>query len=414
LVQDVPTIIAGFKPENFVQRNDGAVPADEALWRSLNIPAVLMLREYGIDKLRNHLVEAGFTTINRPSDNYGLSLILGGAEVTAWELASAYQRMAQRLRCFNQHDVREYPAIHLLQGETPKSPALRTNAGAIYTTFEALKKVNRPDSEMGWQYFRKANIAWKTGTSFGHRDAWAVGITPTHIAVVWIGNADGEGRPGLIGAETAGPVLFDLLNQLPQSNWFPEPHTEMKEALVCPQSGLPVSRYCPETDTIHVPLHKKAKAQCSYHQQVFTDVGGRYRLHRNCAEGEELVSRSYFVLPPVMAWYYAQQHSDYEGLPEWRPGCDPNENSSMQMIYPKKGATVFLPRELDGSQHRLILEVAHQQAHKKLYWHLNGEYMGHTEDFHQKPLLVGPGVYRLLIEDENGQTLRTTFTVSER
>ena len=414
LVEDVPTIIAGFKPENFVQRYDGAVPADEALWRSLNIPAVLMLRDYGIEKFRNHLKESGFTTITRSADNYGLSLILGGAEVTAWELAGAYQRMAQRLRHFDEDNIHEYPALHLIRDEPIHSPALHTNAGAIYTTFEALQKVNRPDSEMGWQYFRKANIAWKTGTSFGHRDAWAVGITPTHIAVVWIGNADGEGRPGLVGAESAGPVLFDLLNQLPQSHGFPEPHTEMKEAYVCPQSGLPVSRYCPEVDTIYVPLHKKAKAPCPYHQQVFTDVEGRYRLHRNCAEGEEMLTRAYFVLPPVMAWYYAQQHADYGGLPDWRPGCDPNAGNSMQMIYPEKGGTVFLPHELDGSQHRLILEVAHQQPRKKLYWHLNGEYIGHTEDFHQKPLQVEPGAYRLLIEDEDGQTLRTTFKVVGR
>lgn len=414
LLEDVPTLIAGFKPENFVSQYDGAVPADEALWRSLNIPAVLMLREYGIEKFLNVLKEAGFGSVNRSAENYGLSLILGGAEVTAWDLARAYQRMAQRLRYFKNDSLQNYPALHLLAGEKATSPTLRNNAGAVYTTFQALQKVSRPDSEMGWQYFRKAHIAWKTGTSFGHRDAWAVGITPNHIAVVWIGNADGEGRPGLIGAKSAGPILFDLLNQLPAKAWFPEPHSQMKEAYVCSKSGLPVSPYCEKTDTIYVPLSKSIKEECMYHQRIFTSADGRFRLHRNCAEEVELMPRSYFVLPPVMAWYYARQHSDYESLPPWHSSCKSLSDGGMQMIYPKKGGTVFLPRELDGAQHQLILEVAHQQPDKKLFWHLNGKYIGHTEDFHQKPLLVEPGVYQLLIEDEDGQSLRTSFNVVGR
>jgi len=205
LLKDTPVNLNGFAPQNFDLQFHGAVPATEALARSLNVPAVHLLRAYGAPRLLEVLREAGLTTLTRDASDYGLSLILGGGEGTLADITRAYAGM-----------VRRY------EGLPTDSPF--TDRIALWYTFEALKEVNRPD-EIDWKLIRSVRkAAWKTGTSYGYRDAWAVGVTPDYAIGVWCGNADGHGVPLMTGARTAGPVLFDLLNLLsPSADWFEDP-----------------------------------------------------------------------------------------------------------------------------------------------------------------------------------------------
>ena len=111
-------------------------------------------------------------------------------------------------------------------------------SAAIWQLFESLKEVNRPVQQSGWESFvGRRKVAWKTGTSFGLRDAWAVGVCPDYTVGVWVGNADGEGRPGLTGITAAAPILLEVFDLLPNSNWYNTPYEELYEVTVCAQSG---------------------------------------------------------------------------------------------------------------------------------------------------------------------------------
>ena len=219
LLPDIPININGFTPQNFSLQFEGAVPASEALARSLNIPAVTMLQKYGVPKFHTFLRQIGLKTINRPASHYGLSLILGGAEATLWDVTNTYAHMGRSLLQLPQTEC----SLLLSDTEDSENSEAVTSAkttdvfqpGAVWQTFNALTEVNRPE-EIDWKSIPSMHpIAWKTGTSHGFRDAWAVGVTPHYAIGVWVGNATGEGKPGLVGARTAGPVLFDIFSLLP-------------------------------------------------------------------------------------------------------------------------------------------------------------------------------------------------------
>ena len=204
LIPDIPTQIGGYAPKNFYPTYDGAVSASRALARSLNVPAVRMLQSYGIAKFHYNLNKLGLTTIKRSPDSYGLSLILGGAEANLWDLAGVYSSIARSLNHFHPLQSRYdkldiHPPTYILD-TIKKKPILEDHsvlsAASIYLTFEAMREVARPDELSGWKYFASSrSVAWKTGTSYGHRDAWAIGLNPNQVVAVWVGNASGEGRP---------------------------------------------------------------------------------------------------------------------------------------------------------------------------------------------------------------------------
>ncbi len=416
LVADVPTFLGGFRPQNFVNEFDGAVHADVALARSLNIPAVLQLKDFGIERFLRKLQQFGFSTMSRSADHYGLSLVLGGAEVTAWDLGRAYYHMAASLNNYPataEGDEVVIPEIHT-EGKSVPLAKIPVDVGSVYETFNVLTTLNRPDSEMGWQKFGNSNIAWKTGTSFGFRDAWAVGVTPEYTCVVWVGNANGEGRPGLIGAQAAGPVLFNFMNALPQAGWFETPWDNLTEKEICKTSGMLAGRDCPDIELKHIPTSTKLAGVCAYHKTIHTDRAKNYQVSINCAADGDIQANKWFVLPPAQAWFYAKNHPEYQQLPPWKPGCGYESQQLVDVIYPRQNGRIFIPRELSGQSSKVVVEVAHQQPEEKLFWHLNGKYLGETQTFHQMALNLEKGEYDLLVEDGNGNLAKRRFSVVER
>jgi len=216
LLPDVPVRYEGFRPENFDHRNRGAVPADQALALSLNVPAVYLLRSYGQARFYDVLTRLGLTTLFRTPDGYGLSLILGGSEGTLWDLAGLYAQLARITTAGLPQPRSRYQAIRVLRDDAPAVPrASDIGAGAAWLTLRALREVGRPEDESHWKSFASAlPLSWKTGTSYGLRDGWAIGVTPQHTVAVWVGNASGEGRAGLTGATMAAPLLFDIAHRL--------------------------------------------------------------------------------------------------------------------------------------------------------------------------------------------------------
>ncbi len=411
LLPDIPVNINGFAPRNFNLRYDGAVPAAEAVARSLNVPSVEMLRRYSVPRFYDFLKKGGITTLDRPSSHYGLSLILGGAEVTLWDVAATYFRMA---RSFDQLDTPPPTALLRVErgGEKVTAPAAQTipfDRAAVWQTFEAIKEVNRPE-EIDWRVIPSMQtIAWKTGTSYGFRDGWAVGVTPRYVVGVWVGNSNGEGKAGLTGASTAGLVMFDVFNMLPRSRWFECPRADMVEAVVCRQSGHLAGLQCQPVDTVLLCPAGLKTAGCPYHIMVNVTPDEKYRVTAADA-GEGSVRMPWFVLPPAWEWYYRQNHPSYRPLPPFREGQGDNRNP-VQFIYPQSGARLTPTRQLDGTPGPVVFRVAHSYPGSTLYWHLDEQYMGLTEVFHQLPLLPTPGRHTVTVVDERGNTASVVFEV---
>lgn len=410
LLPDIPININGFAPQNFSQQFEGAVPASEALARSLNIPTVTMLQRYGVPKFYNFLKQTGISTLTRPASHYGLSLILGGAEGTLWDITCAYTDMARCLKGLDKTDC----SLLLSDSAHNASSVVPTSSFspcAVWQTFEAIKEVNRPE-EIDWRTIPSMQtIAWKTGTSYGFRDAWAVGVTPRYAVGVWVGNATGEGKPGLVGARTAGPVMFDVFNLLPSSPWFVRPSEGFVDAEVCHLSGHLKGRFCEETDTILIlPAGLKTEA-CPYHHRINLSADGTQRIYESCINTEATIQKNWFTLPPVWEWYYKQRHPEYKTLPPFKLGCGEDILRPMQFVYPTMNARIFLPRQMDGSKSQLTFELVHSVPKATVYWHLDNNYLAETQDFHKISLLPSSGKHTMTAVDNEGNTVSVTFFV---
>ncbi len=428
LVADIPTRFRAFNPLNFDHKFDGVVKASEALSRSLNVPAVRMLNEYGNERFHHDLKEIGFTTLRFSAAHYGLSLILGGAEVSLWDLAAAYSGMARTLNHYTENSGLYFrkdwqkPSLekerssggtmNIQEGEEQG----KMNAGAIWICLEALRKVNRPESETGWQFFsNNRRIAWKTGTSFGFRDAWAIGLNPDYTIAVWVGNANGEGRPGLTGLLAAAPVLFELVNLLPGGSWFNIPYDDLVETEVCSRSGHKAGMHCPETEKILVPPAGLNTRPCPYHQIIHLTSDKKYRVNSQCYDLRKMVHESWFILPPAQEWFYHKVNPLFKSLPPMLPGCREEEKiKHMQLIYPDPGSIIYIPKSLDGTKNNIIFESTHRNPEKNIFWHIDDQFIARTQYFHQISIQPQKGKHTLTLVDEDGNSLSIHFEIIER
>ena len=421
LIADVPTRFPGFSPKNFDLSYSGAVSAGSALSQSLNIPAVKMLQKYNPGKFLDLLRKTGFTTFNKPADYYGLSLILGGGETSLWDLTGVYASLSRVLNRYL--DVKKYykedyhsPVLiretvtNTLKTEEPDPPL---SASSIWLTYEALQKVNRPESESGWQYFSSSpDLAWKTGTSFGFRDGWAVGTTPRYVVGVWVGNATGEGRPGLTGITAAAPLMFDLVNMMGSGAWFKTPYEDLTMIRVCSMSGFRAGTDCQKTDEIPACINGLRSETCPYHQIVHLNKSKTLQVTSDCVSPGEITNEPWFVLPPAMEYFYRKKHPEYKTLPPVGQGCSLSKNLPvMEFIYPTAGIKIFIPRDQTGELTRVITEVVHRNPSKKVFWHLDETYIGTTQFIHQLEMLTGSGNHILTAVDEDGNMIRCGFTV---
>jgi len=429
LLPDIPTNFSGYTPKNFDLNYEGAVPADRALARSRNIPAVRMQRMYGSERFLFLLRKMGLLSLDKPASHYGLALVLGGAESSMWELASTYSGLARTLLSYQQkiqwrnptnfqapiivdnHLDSEGEAAFLPKRHSSKSPL---QPGVIWYTLQALKMVNRPEAHGLWEYFSSAKqIAWKTGTSFGFRDAWAIGVTPQFTVAVWIGNADGEGRPGLTGITTAAPVMFEVFRFLDLNEpWFTKPSDELENVQVCQLSGHRATNLCTTVHSISIPKQGLNSPPCPYHKNLFLDSSEQWQVNSSCYPVHEMVQKTWFILSPGMAWFYRQKHPSYKPAPPFLSNCESESNREvMSLIYPRENARILVPVELSGEKGRTIFEAAHQISGKTIFWHLDQEYLGATDSFHQLALNPLPGKHKLVLIDEDGTRIERHFEI---
>lgn len=421
LLQDIPLRLGSYGPKNFNLTYDGLVPAHQAIARSLNVPAVRLLQEYGAPKFHQRLKQLGFTTFSKATTHYGLSLILGGGEAKLSEIAAAYSAMGRAL--YNYSNSRDrymegsYRPLTYLQTTTQKKglvlKADLLNAGAIYYTFNAMTELLRPQDYTGWgRFLSKTKIAWKTGTSFGFRDAWAVGLNPKYTVAVWVGNADGEGRPELTGTGAAAPLMFAIFNALGRQRWFKRPDSDLERIKVCLKSGYKASTVCDQTAFREYPRGAQKTKACPYHRLVHLDASGKYLVNSECYPVGQMLHKAWFVPSPTEEYFYKQHHLDYKPLPAYLEGCASEfSHRQMEIVYPRDGFSIYVPVVESGEQSRVILKATHKNPSATLFWHLDGGYIGSTTDFHQLSLLPKGGDHLLEITDNQGESAICRFTV---
>lgn len=406
MLPDVPSFFGGYTPKNFNLGYEGMIKASQALSMSLNIPFAHLLKDYKYERFHQALKNFGITTLNRHPGHYGLSLILGGGEVKLWDLAQVYFSCYRRL---SQEENRTITCV----GEPQQREDLPVEPINIWQTFKAMTELSRPGVDQNWQNFSSSQrIAWKTGTSFGFRDAWAVGLNGEILVGVWVGNADGEGRAGLVGSSSAGPILTELMRLSDyEPSWLENLQPFAHAVETCAISGMLAAPDCPVRKITMVGIQGEKSGLCPYHQKKWVDEAGQYLVNRSCYDMEKAHDQVFFILPPKEGYYYQKNHSDYVGVPSLFPGCAVAQDHVLTINYPEENARIFIPREIQGDKSEVILEASHQNAGVELFWHLNETYLGSTVGEHKQSLTLPKGRYTVTIMDSEGNSYSRNFEV---
>ena len=423
LIADTPVRYSGYRPKNYDRKYQGAVRAKQALARSLNIPAVNLLSLHGVESFLGFLRQMGMTTLHRKSRDYGLPLILGGAETTLWELTTLYANLAQTAQQPATNTADYYRQATVLKtGNTHSQRRNELSPASAWMTLQALQDVTRPEEDGYWRNFTSSHkIAWKTGTSFGHRDAWAIGTTPRYTVGVWVGNAEGEGRQELTGVKAAAPILFDVFNRLSLKNeWFKKPLEQMKEIKICKDDGFLANENC-EAKRYWIPKSSYFARTSPYHQRIHVIVEGDSlkRVNSQCESVSKMQHISWFVLPPDQAHYYQQHHANYKPLPEWRDDCKTLENSessdnAIRLIYPRNNTQIYIPTDLAGERGKVVFKAIHRNKERQIFWHIDNQYLGSTQVFHEKAVYLAAGKHKVVLVDEQGNRVEQKFVILEK
>jgi penicillin-binding protein 1C len=416
LVLDVPTQYAGYMPENFDRQYRGVVPADVALAQSLNVPAVRMLKQHGVQRFQDFLKAAGMTTLTRAADDYGLTLILGGAEGTLWEITAQYANLAHIARQIYPGQPVTYQRPRLAPDDDADTRrAAQIGAASAWLTLRALLEVSRPGEEAHWKNFATSRqIAWKTGTSWGLRDAWSVGNTSRYTVGIWVGNADGEGRPGLTGATAAAPLMFALFDAMQTSEWFVEPSLLMRTVEVCRNDGYLANGAC-ESELQRAPAVSRFDRQSPFNQRVHLSPDGRYRVDASCEAVDGMRHADWFVLPPAAEFYFRRGNAHYRALPGYRSDCaGASSQAPMDFLYPNLATRLYIPLDFGSQKGRVVFAAAHRKRDATLHWHLDDRYLGATTTYHEQALDIAPGQHVITIVDADGARLSRRFEVLAR
>jgi penicillin-binding protein 1C len=417
LVPDIPVIYGTYAPRNFDNQFSGLVRLEDALSRSLNLPFVNLLRQLGIESFLATLRDMGAESLRPEPGFYGLSAAVGGLEVTPLEVAGFYATLARDGRFRPLRWLARPPSDPGAQEEEPLAQVF--SPAAAWVTRQALSLRDRPDFPSRGQWSRvPPRIHWKTGTSFGHRDAWAVGSGPDYTAVVWMGNFDNAPSARLVGADAAGPLLFDVLEGVADRAKLPPPvppPAELTSVEVCAYSGHKPTEACPErTRTLARKTHVPTEP-CPYHVRLDVDVKTGQALTPVCRASREYETRTFVVWPATIRRWLKDQHRRLPEPPAYAPGCQPGgERKPPVILSPALGQLAMLLPGVPPEDQEIPLEAETHAVNAKLSWFLDGEYLGTVradERLWWKPRV---GTHQLRVTDETGRASTRTFEVRDR
>lgn len=405
---DIPSYFGNFTPQNAGGTFAGIISLEDALVLSLNLPFVRLLQDLGIESFHQKLKQSGLRGIRRSPENYGLTLILGGAEASLFDLLQAYSAFAHRGKTKPLH----FSPSDTLSPDTVCSPT------AADEVLRALRRVVRPESEMYWPYFDdQIPVYWKTGTSNGQKDGWAIGLNAQWMVGVWAGNFEGTGNASLTGSGSAAPLLFRLFQALTdrQAPMAIQPTLAGKvKVQVCAASGLHPSPHCPTLIEAVKPSVSYVTRVCPYHKPYLvakkTDRAVCSLCWHLLPQPEDTAWSTRLIWPPSVRMQLEKSGRRPDMPPKHFERCPARKaDAPPEILYPQAGMRLFLPRDYSGKREKVIFQAAAQRQDVELSWHLNGEFLQRTRHHHQIEAALEKGWHELIVENEEGQFTRVHF-----
>ena len=396
-INDVPTNFGGFEPENFDKLFHGKVTVEFALANSLNIPAVKLLKEITTPVLVDKLKKADFQAVKKNSSKLGLSLVLGGCGVTLEELTNLFSSFA------NEGKFQKAKYIVNRNQSTTVSTEI-TSKESTYLINQILTQITRPDLPNNYAYtYRMPKIAWKTGTSFGKKDAWSIGYNAKYTVGVWIGNFSGEGVPELSGANIATPLLFDIFNTIDynsSSKWFKSPEN-IALRKVCAESGDVPNEFCVNQITdYYIPAVSKM-TQCTHAKYVYLSADGQISYCSHCIPDNNTIKKTFPNHAPELVSWFETKHILYEKLPQHNPKCERIFQENVpQIVYPVDGSEYILDKK---DTQKLMLNAQVRNDVKEIYWYINDKLLQKSTP--NTPIFFVPesGKIKISCSDDKGR-----------
>ena len=402
IINDVPVHYAGYNPENYDRKFNGAVTLEYALDHSLNIPAVRSLQQLGTEKFIGTLIACDFKQIQKDQQKLGLSTVLGGCGSSLEQLTGLFSAFAR--------EGIYIPPEYLQQERHGKAEILSREAA--YMINEILSKVNRPDFPLTWSATEHMpKIAWKTGTSFGRRDAWSIGYNKKYTVGVWVGNFSGEGVPELSGANTATPLLFKIFNTIDydsDSEWFNAPE-ELDSRMVCSETGLPPSSLCTDIILDHfIPLISSTKT-CDHIREIKISSDERISYCEMCAPATGFKRKTFRYLQPELLNFYIQQNKPVDDVPPHNPACEKLfRGNGPKMISPKNGTEYYL----DLKEPEPVQLTAYAGADvSELFWYINDKFYKKTRSGEKQFFIPEAGTVKISCTDDKGRNTNVKIMV---
>lgn len=367
-IADIPTDFHGYQPENYDLKFYGNVSAEFALVNSLNIPAVKLLEQIGLNNFISFLEGSGFNQIHKQKNKLGLSLILGGCGTNLQELTRLFSSFARKGKL--------YP-LHFISTENEDEGEHIFSEASSYLIASILSGMNRSDIVEFSNYSKLPKFAWKTGTSYGKRDAWAIGFNPNYTIGVWMGNFNGVGSPNLSGGEVAVPLLFDLFNAIdynPDIKWFAAPE-DLYTREVCSESGLIPTRYC--TNVIHdfAIKNKSNNEVCNIHKLVYVNLEGTIQYCTDCLPSSGYKKVVYSVYQPELTVWLTQNKHDFHTPPPHNPDCTAKfAEGGPKILSPSEDYEYFLESPQNNEKQEILLLAASDSRVKTHYWYINDKF----------------------------------------
>jgi len=367
IMADVPSSFNGFEPENFFKRFLGNVTAEQALIQSLNIPAVELIEMVGVPYTIQKLEQAHFKQIRKDRKKLGLSMILGGCGVTLEEMTMLFSALTTAGK-FS-------PAQFLTTQDVPTAEKI-LSPEAAYLVSDMLSQATRPDLPTKFaNTYKLPKIAWKTGTSYGRRDAWCIGYNPRYTIGVWVGNFSGEGVNRLIGAEIATPLLFQIFNALEYdkgNEWFKAPNG-LKPRYVCSETGnLPTEHCKHQLIDYYIPLVSNTQ-RCKHVQQVWVSEDETESYCLACLPNKGYKANLYPQFKPEIRAFYDAQGQQYARIPRHNPHCTRVVIEGAPVILsPASGREYIIDRQ---NPPELLLQCKTESDVQQVYWYIDGQFL---------------------------------------
>ncbi len=403
MMTDVPVNYEGYAPENYDKKFNGYVTVEYALEHSLNIPSVKALKMLGLEKMIGKLEACHFKQIQKDRRKLGLSMILGGCGASLEELTGLFSAFANN---------GVYVAPAYTQTDTLQQKTTIISPAAAYMLNEILSKINRPDFPLNWTATeRMPKIAWKTGTSYGRRDAWSIGYNKNYTVGVWVGNFSGVGAADLSGANVATPLLFKIFNTIDYDNdaeWFTQPD-ECDIRQVCSETGLPPADHCSNRVTDYfIPLISTNKT-CDNRQEIMISPNEKISYCKSCAPLSGYKKKWYKAIDPAMQSWMEDNRVAYEKIPPHNPDCELIFKGSAPMIYsPSNGLEYYISKK-NPEPLQLVCKTANDVS--KVYWYINDKFYKSSAPGEKQFFMPQEGLNKISCTDDKGRNRDIKITV---